>query len=81
MINDVVLTMNELVLTIKDLVLIMNDLVITINDPALSPVAKDLEMLDSGTHSKSAESSPVKSERKICVDKKRFIENHLMPCC
>ena len=45
----------------------MNDLVLTINGPALSPVAKDLEILDFGTQSKSAESSPVKSERKTCV--------------
>ena len=46
----------------------MVDLVLTMNDPALSPVARDLEVLDFGTHSKSAESSPVKSERKTCVE-------------
>ena len=66
---DLGIAMNDLVLTIKDIALTINDIVLTINDPALSPLARDLEMLDFGTHSKSAESSPVKSERKTWIRK------------
>ena len=43
----------------------MNNL-LTLNVPAKSPFARDLDELDLGTHSASAELSPVKSDRKIC---------------
>ena len=40
-------------------------LTLTLNVPAMSPVARDLDELVRGTHSASADLSPVKSERNV----------------